>query len=111
MWRGQRVSVIFPTYNEKDSIADVVRAFDDGVGFRYEIPDQPALRDYEISDELTEFTLADNARTWWIASDRPRLDRSASDSRSATPTTAPWIPPSPRRSTRPVGGSATPDTR
>ena len=53
-----------------------VRVFDDGVGFRYEIPDQPGVTDYEISDELTEFTLADNGRAWWIASDRPRLDRS-----------------------------------
>ena len=54
----------------------VFRAFDDGVGFRYELPDQPGLRDYEISDELTEFAFADNGRAWWIASNRPRLDRS-----------------------------------
>jgi alpha-glucosidase len=54
----------------------VFRAFDDGVGFRYELPDQPGLTDYEISDELTEFALADNGRAWWIASNRPRLDRS-----------------------------------
>ncbi|HEX9483038.1 MAG TPA: glycoside hydrolase family 97 N-terminal domain-containing protein, partial [Gemmatimonadaceae bacterium] len=53
-----------------------VRAFDDGIGFRYELPDQPGLTDYEISDELTEFALADNGRAWWIASNRPRLDRS-----------------------------------
>jgi alpha-glucosidase len=52
------------------------RVFNDGVGFRYELPDQPSLTDYEISDELTEFSLADNARAWWIASNRPRLDRS-----------------------------------
>lgn len=56
--------------------AVVFRAFDDGVGFRYELPDQPGLHDYEISDELTEFALADNGRAWWIASNRPRLDRS-----------------------------------
>ncbi len=56
--------------------AFVVRAFNDGVGFRYEIPDQASLTDYEISDELTEFVLADNGRAWWIASNRPRLDRS-----------------------------------
>jgi len=54
----------------------VFRVFDDGVGFRYELPDQPAITDYEISDELTEFTLADNGSAWWIASNRPRLDRS-----------------------------------
>ena len=56
--------------------AVVVRAFNDGIGFRYELPDQPGLTNYEISDELTEFVLADNARSWWIASNRPRLDRS-----------------------------------
>ena len=54
----------------------VVRAFNDGVGFRYELPDQAGLTNYEISDELTEFALADNGRAWWIASNRPRLDRS-----------------------------------
>jgi alpha-glucosidase len=54
----------------------VVRAFDDGIGFRYEVPDQPALTDFEITDELTEFTLADDAKAWWIPSDRARLDRS-----------------------------------
>jgi len=53
-----------------------IRAFDDGIGFRYEVPEQPALGDFEISDELTEFALADNARAWWIASNWPRKDRS-----------------------------------
>jgi len=53
-----------------------VRAFDDGIGFRYEFPAQPALDSFTISDELTEFTLADNAKAWWIPSDRPRMDRS-----------------------------------
>src|SRR3989475_671707 len=53
-----------------------VRAFNDGVAFRYEFPAQPSLADFEIMDELTEFAMADNARAWWIASNRPRLDRS-----------------------------------
>jgi alpha-glucosidase len=53
-----------------------VRAFDDGIGFRYEVPEQPGLGAFEISDELTEFALADNARAWWIPSNRPRMDRS-----------------------------------
>ncbi len=53
-----------------------VRVFDDGLGFRYELPDQAGITNYEISDELTEFTLADNGHAWWIASNRPRLDRS-----------------------------------
>jgi len=53
-----------------------VRAFNDGVAFRYEFPAQANLGDFAITDELTEFAMADNARAWWIASNRPRLDRS-----------------------------------
>src|SRR6266540_5786843 len=52
------------------------RVFNDGVGFRYEFPDQPNLTAFEITEELTEFSMADDARAWWIPSNRPRLDRS-----------------------------------
>lgn len=51
--------------------AVVFRVFDDGVGFRYELLESPALRDFEITDELTEFALADDARAWWIPALRP----------------------------------------
>ncbi len=44
----------------------VFRVFNDGVGFRYELPEQPGLVDFEITDELTEFVMADDARAWWI---------------------------------------------
>jgi alpha-glucosidase len=54
----------------------VFRVFDDGLGFRYDLPSQPALDSFVIMDELTEFAFADNARAWWIPSDRPRKDRS-----------------------------------
>ena len=54
----------------------VVRAFNDGIGFRYEFPAQAGLGEFVITDELTEFNLADNAKAWWIPSNRPRLDRS-----------------------------------
>jgi alpha-glucosidase len=53
-----------------------VRAFDDGIGFRYEFPGQPGLSAFEITDELTEFALAGNARAWWIPSNVARKDRS-----------------------------------
>ena len=54
----------------------VFRVFNDGVGFRYELPRQSGLGDFAIMQELTEFALADDARAWWIPSNRPRLDRS-----------------------------------
>jgi alpha-glucosidase len=51
------------------------RAFNDGVAFRYEIPDQVALSDVEIMEELTEFTFADNAHAWSIPGNKPAMDR------------------------------------
>ena len=54
----------------------VFRVFNDGVGFRYELPEQAGLGEFAIMEELTEFALADDARAWWIPSNRPRLDRS-----------------------------------
>jgi len=54
----------------------VFRTFNNGVGFRYEVPAQPGLAEFEIMEELTEFAMADDARAWSIPSNRPRLDRS-----------------------------------
>lgn len=48
-------------------ILDVVfRVFDDGVGFRYEFPRQPAMAEAIIDDELTEFVVKSPATAWWI---------------------------------------------
>ncbi len=44
------------------------RVFDDGVGFRYQVPEQKGFDQVEISDEITEFVIADSAKTtaYWI---------------------------------------------
>ena len=44
----------------------VFRVYDDGLGFRYELPAQDNLSDFEIMDEETEFALAGNHQAWWI---------------------------------------------
>ncbi|GAB3345375.1 glycoside hydrolase family 97 protein [Marilutibacter aestuarii] len=44
----------------------VVRVFDDGLGFRYEFPEQPGLARATIDDELTEFAVHAPATAWWI---------------------------------------------
>jgi alpha-glucosidase len=44
----------------------VFRVFDDGVGFRYEFPEQPTLSQVNIVQELTEFDIAESATAWWI---------------------------------------------
>ncbi len=41
-----------------------VRAFDDGVAFRYLVPKQPAIGQTRIAHELTEFTYAKDALTY-----------------------------------------------
>lgn len=44
------------------------KAFDNGVGFRYEVPKQAGFEQTEITKELTEFAIAakDKATAWWI---------------------------------------------
>lgn len=44
----------------------VFRAYDDGLGFRYELPEQDNLSDFQIMDEETEFALAGDHQAWWI---------------------------------------------
>ncbi|MDX1586196.1 MAG: glycoside hydrolase family 97 protein [Balneolaceae bacterium] len=46
------------------------RAFNDGIGFRYEVPMQQSLSDsLFITEEQTEFRLTGNHDTWWIPGD------------------------------------------
>jgi hypothetical protein len=47
----------------------VFRAFDDGLGFRYELPEQENLQDFEIMSEETEFAFAGNHTVWWTPAD------------------------------------------
>jgi alpha-glucosidase len=42
----------------------VVRAYDDGVAFRYELPEQPALREFKLAAERSEFHFAGNPTVW-----------------------------------------------
>jgi alpha-glucosidase len=58
------------TFREKSGaqrdLVTVFRVFDDGIGFRYEFPDQPRLKQLNIVEELTEFAIAEPAEAWWI---------------------------------------------
>lgn len=44
----------------------IFRAFDYGLGFRYEFPEQKKLKEFQITDELSEFNMPDNHPAWWI---------------------------------------------
>lgn len=45
------------------------RLFDDGLGFRYEFPDQKNLTYFTIKEEVSEFTMTGDHTAWWIAGD------------------------------------------
>ena len=47
----------------------VFRVFEDGVGFRYVFPKQPDLKYFVVADELTQFGLAGDHKTFWIPGD------------------------------------------
>lgn len=42
------------------------RLFDNGLGFRYELPEQPGLKTMNIADETTEFDIVPKGTAWWI---------------------------------------------
>ena len=44
----------------------IFRVFNDGVGFRYEIPSQEEFREVAITRELTEFRFPQSFSAWWI---------------------------------------------
>src|SRR6478752_3013546 len=54
--KGMRLNLIF-------------RVFEDGVGFRYEFPLQAGLKYFIVADELTQFNLNGNNKTFWIPGD------------------------------------------
>ncbi|HEY6062943.1 MAG TPA: glycoside hydrolase family 97 protein [Chitinophagaceae bacterium] len=47
----------------------IFRVFNEGVGFRYSFPRQPKLNHFIISDELTQFALTGDHKTFWIPGD------------------------------------------
>ena len=45
------------------------RLYDDGLGFRYEFPQQREMTYFVIKEELTEFALGGDYTAWWIPGD------------------------------------------
>lgn len=45
------------------------KVYDDGLAFRYEFPEQEALKEVTIMEENTEFNLTGDHRVWWIPGD------------------------------------------
>ena len=53
----------------------IARAFNDGVAFRYSFPKQDGLKDFVITDELTEFNFAGDYKAWWNFADYDNYEK------------------------------------
>ena len=57
------------------------RVYDDGVGFRYEFPQDGALSYFVIKDEHTQFAMDGDHIAWWIAGDYDTQEYDYTESR------------------------------
>ena len=53
----------------KRKLSIVFKVYDDGIGFRYEFPQQEGWSEALIADEQTEFNLTEDYKTFWIPGD------------------------------------------
>ncbi len=51
--------------NKIKEISITFRAYNDGIGFRYEIPSQSNIDSLIVMDEITEFNLPESDYAWW----------------------------------------------
>jgi hypothetical protein len=56
-------------HSSKRTIVVRFRVFNDGLGFRYEFPIQENLNQFIVTDEVTQFNLTGNHKTFWIPGD------------------------------------------
>lgn len=47
----------------------VFKVYNDGLGFRYEFPEQDSMKEVLITEENTQFNLTGDHKTWWIPGD------------------------------------------
>lgn len=73
------VEMIRPQTKELMSVR--FRLYDDGLGFRYEFPDNQPLKYFVIKEELTEFALCGDHRAWWIPGDYDTQEYEYTESR------------------------------
>ena len=67
----------------------VFRVFADGVGFRYEFPQQASLQYFTVQDEHTEFNLPANHKAFWIPGDYDSNEYAYTTSRVSEVNTTP----------------------
>jgi glucan 1,4-alpha-glucosidase len=68
--RHRELAVTLRQPSQKNRLMVVrFRLFDDGLGFRYEFPEQPELKYFTVADERTEFGLTGDHTAFWMPGD------------------------------------------
>ena len=57
------------------------RVYDDGIGFRYEFPQQPNLNYFLIKEERSEFAMNGDHTAWWLPGDYDTQEQETQQSR------------------------------
>lgn len=73
------VHLLQPETNRKIMIC--FRVYDDGVGFRYEFPQQKELNYFVIKEEHTQFAMAGDHKAWWLPGDYDTQEQETQESK------------------------------
>jgi len=65
------MKVLLQARNSKNKLNIIFRAFNDGIGFRYEFPRQDGIDSLVIMKENTEFKMPQVHKAWWITASNP----------------------------------------
>ena len=73
------VHLLQPTNNRKIMVR--FRIYNDGVGFRYEFPQQKDLNYFVIKEEHTQFAMAGDHKAWWLPGDYDTQEQETQESK------------------------------
>lgn len=73
------VHLLQPKNNRKIMVR--FRIYDDGVGFRYEFPQQKELNYFVIKEEHTQFAMAGDHKAWWLPGDYDTQEQETQESK------------------------------
>lgn len=68
-YRGNGKNEGLALISETREIVIRFRVYDEGIGFRYEFPQQKSLNYFLIQEEMTEFAMAGDHKAWWLPGD------------------------------------------
>lgn len=75
---GERGRAFFDRYR---TMVLRFRVYDDGIGFRYEFPQQKELNYFLIKEEHSEFAMAGDHKAWWLPGDYDTQEQETQETR------------------------------